>query len=433
MINTQILIIILGSLICTTSLVLYSILRIRKINQNKLEVNIKNLILDQLKNLASQNTNQINILQNSISHNIQSLILSQNNALDRIYKQLGENHLINEKQLESMRDTMAKHLSKIQIDNAEKFEKMRSTVEEKLHDTLERRLNESFKTVSERLEMVHHGLGEMQNLALGVGDLKKVLSNVKTRGIWGEMQLGVILQQILTKSQYEENVIIDPNSQERVEYAIKIPVNDKYKSNILLPIDAKCPLDDYYRLINAQEACNPDEIELQVKIFERNIIKIAKTISNKYIVPPFSTDFAIMFLPIEGMYAEVLQKPALVQTLQNDFRVIVAGPTTISALLTSLQLGFRTLAIERHTSEVWRLFDTIRIEFGKFANILSKTKLKLEQAGKAISDAEIKTKIISNKLETIDHQKDENNPSLASTKVHNDIMISTEYTDQDDE
>lgn len=298
-------------------------------------------------------------------------------------------------------ETVEKRLTHLQKDNTEQLERMRVTVDEKLQSTLEKRLGESFKHVSERLEQVHKGLGEMQHLASGVGDLKRVLTNVKTRGTWGEIQLENLLEQILIREQYEKNVEIVQGSGARVEFAIKIPAKDEKQSIVWLPIDAKFPMEDYQRLIAAQEAVNPAEIAASVKALEGRIKAEAKKIREKYIHPPETTDFAILYLPTEGLYAEVIQHPHLANTIQQTYRVVVAGPHTVAALLNSLQMGFRTLAIEKRTSEVWEALASIRTEFGKFGDLLEKTKVKLDQASKTIESATTKTRTIERRLEKV--------------------------------
>ncbi len=275
-------------------------------------------------------------------------------------------------------------LDKIREDNNDKLEKMRQTVDEKLHKTLEERLSQSFKTVSERLEEVHKGLGEMQSLATGVGDLKKVLSNVKTRGILGEMQLGNILEQILSQEQYEKNVKTKKGSRENVEFAIKLPGRDDTDKNVWLPIDSKFPLEVYHNMLDSYDRGDPAEIENAVKELEKNIKKCAKDISGKYIAPPNTTDFGIMFLPVEGLYAEVVKRIGLIEILQREFQIIVTGPTTLAAFLNSLQMGFKTLAIEKRTSEVWKVLGAVKTEFGKFGQVLEKAQTKIDQASKDI-------------------------------------------------
>jgi DNA recombination protein RmuC len=305
----------------------------------------------------------------------------------------------NEERLEKMRQTLETKLVAIQDDNARKLEQMRQTVDEKLQGTLEKRLGESFKLVSERLEQVQKGLGEMQTLASGVGDLKKVLTNVKTRGTWGEIQLGNLLEQILTQDQYLTNVVTKKGSNERVEFAIKLPGRDD--ENVLMPIDAKFPKEDYERLVEAQEQANMDAVKQFTKALEERVKAQAKDIQGKYIDSPHTTDFAVMFLPTEGLYAEVLRIPGLSETLQLKFRVVVAGPTTISAILNSLQMGFRTLAIEKRSSEVWKLLGVVKTEFGKYGKILERTQKKIREAGNIIEAAASKTRNIERKLKDV--------------------------------
>jgi DNA recombination protein RmuC len=293
----------------------------------------------------------------------------------------------------------------MQSDNANKLEEMRKTVDEKLHATLEQRLGDSFKLVSERLELVHKGLGEMQTLAAGVGDLKKVLTNVKTRGTWGEVQLEALLDQVLTAEQYEKNVITRPGSNERVEFAIRLPggeMGGNDKKPVWLPIDAKFPMEDYQRLIEAQERAEPVAVELAAKALEQRLRLEAKTIREKYVEPPYTTDFAILYLPTEGLYAEALRRAGLADSLQRDYRISIAGPTTLAALLNSLQMGFRTLVIEKRSSEVWSVLGAIKTEFGKFGEALDATRKKLEQATKSIESAGVRTRQIERKLKGVE-------------------------------
>ncbi len=345
-------------------------------------------------------------IQEEIARNRQELNNSLSNFSNNIFSQITElsklqnNQLqANEQRLENVRQTIEKKLTDIQRDNSDKLELMRQVVDEKLHATLEKRLGESFKLVSDRLEKVHQGLGEMQNLATGVGDLKKVFSNVKTRGIWGEILLGNLLEQILTPEQYSLNVPTKKNSQDRVEFAIKLPGREK--DVVWLPIDAKFPKEDYERLLVAQEQGNVDLVKECIKALEERIKSQAKDIRDKYIDPPNTTDFAFMFLPTEALFAEVLRIPGLFDLLQSKFRVIVSGPTTISALLNSLQMGFRTLAIEKRTSEIWKLLAVVKVEFGKFGDLLEKTHKKLEEASHTIEDATMKSRTIEKKLKNV--------------------------------
>lgn len=303
--------------------------------------------------------------------------------------------------LDKVRTTVEKQLSELQKGNEEKLEKMRETVDEKLHKTLETRLGESFKLVSDRLEQVQKGLGEMQNLATGVGDLKKVLSNVKTKGVLGEYQLAAILEQVLTPSQYEQNVKVHSAAREFVEFAVKIPSKSDSSKHIWLPIDAKFPSETYERLNTAYENADLVDIEQAKKELERTIKIFAKDIATKYILPPHTTDFAIMFLPFEGLYAEVLRIPGLFESLQRDFKITITGPTTISAFLSSLQMGFRTLAVEKRTSEIWELLGAVRTEFGKFGDVLQKTKDKLDSASKEIETAGVRSRAIERKLKDV--------------------------------
>ncbi|MBU3947311.1 MAG: DNA recombination protein RmuC [Proteobacteria bacterium] len=347
----------------------------------------------------------------SLSKRIAEIAGMQKNQLDTFSKQLLDMTRLNEEKLESMRLTMESRLSTMQEENSKKLELMRATVDEKLHATLETRLGESFKQVSERLEQVYKGLGEMRSLATGVGDLKKVLTNVKTRGTWGEVQLGALLEQILSPEQYEANVVTKRNSRERVEFAIKLPGQDPSGQHVVwMPIDAKFPQEDYQRLIDAQEAADKDLAEKSLKNLEIRIKAEAKDIREKYICPPDTTDFALMFIPTEGLYAEIIRRPGLCDILQREYRVVVAGPTTLAALLNSLQMGFKTLAIEKRSSEIWQLLGAVKSEFGKFGDILAKTKKKLDEAAKTIESAEIRTRAIERSLRTV--QQTPSQPSL---------------------
>jgi len=326
--------------------------------------------------------------------------------------QLADLTQTNEQKLEKMRETVEERLKALQEDNTKKLDKMRETVDEKLHSTLERRLGESFKLVSERLELVHKGLGEMQNLAVGVGDLKKVLSNVKTRGILGEIQLGNILEQILTAEQYATNVATKKGSRDHVEFAIKLPGKDDSGDVVYLPLDAKFPREHYDALIAAYEHGDPAAVEGASKLLEGNIKKFAKDIKDKYIDPPHTTDFGIMFLPVEGLYAEVVKRPGLIETLQRDFKIIITGPTTLAAILNSLQMGFRTLAIEKRSSEVWTLLGAVKTEFGKFGDILEKTQKKLQEASNTIEDAAKKSRTIERRLKNVQELPSTETPAL---------------------
>ncbi len=352
----------------------------------------------------STNSNILINMHNLISDNMKIANNRQSQQITEIYMQLHKIMETNDAKLTDIKHLIDRKLQELARSNEEKLEQMRIMVDEKLHDTLEKRLSTSFQIVNDRLESVYKGLGEMQDLASGVGDLKKVLANVKTRGIWGEVQLEAIIQQIMTSSQYEKNVGIIASSQERVDFAIKVPalkdigVSEEY---IWLPIDAKCPLDDYHKLVALHDD-DPNEREKLLKSIISGIKKSAKSISTKYIKPPTTTDFAIMFIPIEGMYAEILKDSSIIELLQSEYRVILTSPTTLSAILCSLQMGFRTLAIERRSQEVWNTLGLVRREFVKFSALLTKTRAKLEQASKAIGDAEAKSHAIHSKLINIE-------------------------------
>ncbi|QQC63957.1 DNA recombination protein RmuC [Paraburkholderia ginsengisoli] len=324
---------------------------------------------------------------------------------DTLSLQLGQLTEANDRRFAEVRATIEQRLKDIEANNSAKLEEMRRTVDEKLHATLEQRLGESFKLVSDRLEQVHRGLGEMQTLAAGVGDLKKVLTNVKTRGTWGEVQLEALLEQLLTADQYAKNIATVPKSTERVEFAIKLPGRAEQGSAatpVWLPIDAKFPREDYERLIEAQERADPVAVEEASRALEARIRAEARTIAEKYVAPPHTTDFALLFLPTEGLYAEVLRRPGLTDLLQRDYRVTIAGPTTLTALLNSLQMGFRTLAIERRSSEVWQVLGAVKTEFGKFGDVLAKTKAQLETVTRSIEAAETRTRMMGRKLRDVE-------------------------------
>lgn len=309
----------------------------------------------------------------------------------------------NTQRMNEMRATLEGKLKDIQADNAAKLEEMRKTVDEKLHATLEQRLGESFKLVSDRLEQVHKGLGEMQTLAAGVGDLKRVLTNVKTRGTWGEVQLGNLLEQVLTAEQYAANVATVPGSNDRVEFAIRLPGRTADREQIVwLPIDAKFPREDYERLLAAQDRADIAGVEEARKALDRRLRDEAKSIHTKYVAPPHTTDFALLFLPTESLYAEAISRPGLSDALQRDYRVTLAGPTTLTALLNSLQMGFRTLAIEKRSSEVWQVLGAVKTEFGKFGDVLDNVKKKLDEASSNIEKTGVRTRAIERQLRNVE-------------------------------
>ncbi len=326
---------------------------------------------------------------------------AQKTSLDAVEARIKELSDKNESRIEGLRDTLDRKMKTLQEGNDRKLDQMRQTVDEKLQGTLEKRLGESFKMVSERLEEVQRGLGEMQNLAAGVGDLKRVLTNVNTRGTWGEVQLGAILEQMLTPDQYGTNVRVRPTSGEVVEFAIRLPGAGR-DAQVWLPVDSKFPLEDYQRLVDAAEIADTQAVEQSLKALTRSIEQSARDISGKYIEPPATTDFAILFLPTEGLYAEVLRQPGLIEKLQHRYRVVVAGPTTLSAILNSLRMGFRTLAIEKHTSEVWQILAAVKTEFAKFGDVLSTVKKQLDTASRTIDRTEVRTRAMNRKLREVE-------------------------------
>ncbi len=361
----------------------------------------------QLAKLTETNAAQLDAVRQSLVLNGQQMREEQASTLRRFgeaqHQQLTQLAEGNERRLAEVRATLEHKLKDIEVNNAAKLEEMRRTVDEKLHATLEQRLGESFKLVSDRLEQVHRGLGEMQTLAAGVGDLKRVLTNVKTRGIWGEVQLQALLEQLLTPEQFAKNVATRPGSAERVEFAIALPGQSGDSATpVWLPIDAKFPREDYERLIDAQERADPVAVEEASKALETRIRLEAKTIAEKYLAPPHTTDFALLFLPTEGLYAEVLRRPGLSDLLQREYRVTVAGPTTLTALLNSLQMGFRTLAIERRSSEVWQVLGAVKTEFTKFGDVLAKTKSQLETVARSIDKAEVRTRAMARQLKAVE-------------------------------
>jgi len=370
------------------------------------------------QNIATQMTAIATVQNSQIDSFAQSLggLTASNEAkLDSLRRTLEEQLArVQEQQrlaAKDTRETLEQRLEKLQQDNGAKLEQMRQTVDEKLHATLEQRLSESFKQVSERLEQVHKGLGEMQVLAAGVGDLKKVLSNVKNRGVMGEVQLAALLEQVLTPEQYDTNVATRPGSKERVEFAIKMPGSGDGGS-VWLPLDAKFPTEDYQRLQEAQDAVDPVAVEAAAKALEARIRLEAKSIADKYLEPPATTDFGLLYLPFEGLYAEVLRRPGLFETLQREFRVTVCGPTTLSALLNSLQMGFRTLAIERRSSEVWKILGAVKAEFGRFGEVLANTKRQLQTVANSIDAAEVRTRQIERKLRDVETLPEAETPPL---------------------
>ena len=348
--------------------------------------------IKKIADLLKENRNE---MDKSIGLKITESVNIQQNQLTNLTN-------INENKLENIRKSVEDKLTLIQKDNNDKLERMRMTVDEKLQGTLEKRLGESFKIVNDRLESVYKGLGEMQNLAQGVGDLKKVFTNVKSRGYWGEIQLSNILEQYLTQDQYLSNVKIKEKSNDFVEFAIKLPGKTNKNEFVLLPVDSKFPIEDYSRLVDAEDVGDVNLVNECRKSLENSIKNCAKAIYEKYIDPPFTTDFGIMFLPTESLYCEVVRNSALCEILSQKYRVVVTGPTTFIALLNSLQMGFRTLAIEKRSSEVWELLGVVKTEFSKFGTLLDKTNKKLQEISSTMDLASKKTRTIERKLKNVE-------------------------------
>lgn len=362
---------------------------------------LERMVKEEIALSRRENGDALRHFGDSVQTRMAEIAALQTGHMETFSRQLLALTQSNEQKLERMRETVEERLKLLQADNNKQLEEMRTTVDEKLHATLEKRLGESFRLVSERLELVHKGLGEMQTLASGVGDLKRVLTNVKTRGIWGEIHLASLLEQVMTVEQYARNVATKPGSADRVEFAIRLPGRDKGEGTVWLPIDAKFPQEDYQRLMDAQEQASPVAAEDAARCLEARIKAEAKTIREKYIDPPHTTDFAILFLPVEGLFAEVLRRPGLCDTLQRDYRVMITGPTTLTALLSSLQMGFKTLAVEKRSSEVWALLGAVKTEFGRFGEMLEKTQKKLQEASNSIETAAQKSRTIERKLKTV--------------------------------
>lgn len=332
----------------------------------------------------------------------QQLTLLQKSLADTLNTQLQGLSESNARRLAEVRETMEKQLAQLQESNTAKLEEMRKTVDEKLQSTLEARLGESFKQVADRLEQVHKGLGEMQTLAQGVGDLKHLLTNVKTRGIFGEAQLGALLEQVFTTEQYAAQVSTRPGTRNAVDFAIRLPGRTAHGEPLWLPIDAKFPNEDYERLLDAQQCADPAAAELAGRALEARIWLEARSIEEKYIEPPHTTDFAILFLPTEGLYAEVLRRPDLMQGLQRKHRITLAGPTTLLAILNSLQMGFRTLALEKRSSEVWQVLGAVKAEFGKFGDVLSKVKAQTQTVLNTLDQAQTRSNVMHRALRKVE-------------------------------
>lgn len=353
------------------------------------------------KQLREEVVGTLKALSETITKTMGELANLQKTQLEAMSSAIGKLSDSNEKKLEAVRVTVEGKLQSIQTDNAKQLDQMRQTVDEKLQGTLEKRFGESFKQVSERLELVHKGLGEMQSLATGVGDLKKVLTNVKTRGTWGEVQLGVLLEQVLNPDQFVTNVATKDGG-ERVEFAIKLPgQGTEMDETVWLPIDAKFPVEDYQRLIEAQERADVEGVEVAGKQLENRVKACAWDICGKYLNPPKTTDFGILFLPIEGLFAEVIRRTGLTEAIQRECRVVIAGPTTLWSILSSLQMGFRTLAIQKRSSEVWNLLAAVKTEWTKYGDVLDAVQKKLHQASDTIEKAKVRSRAVGRKLKDV--------------------------------
>lgn len=392
-------------IILSIALVAMAVVLVIVLSKNK-NSNIDDAIYDASKKLNQDTVNSIKLMSDMINQNQVNMAENQKFQLQQMENRLKTFSMENEQKLENIRSTVEKKLTYMQEDNNKQLENIRTTVDEKLQNTLENKLNKSFETVSKQLQQVYKGLGEMQSLAVGVGDLKKVLSNVKTRGILGEIQLSAILKEILSPEQYEENVATKKGSRNVVEFAIKLPADDD--SFVYLPIDSKFPGDTYAKLVDAMNSGNKEEIEVCSKNLLRTIKSEAKDIHDKYISPPNTTEFAIMFLPFEGLYAEVVNR-GMVEVLQREYKVNVAGPSTMGALLNSLQLGFKTLAVQKRSAEVWQILNDVKREFDTFADVLEKTQTRLNQANTELDKlVGVRTRKIQSQLSKVQKLEEKN-------------------------
>lgn len=392
-------------IILSIAIVVMAVVLVIVLSKNK-NNNIDDAIYDASKKLNQDTVNSVKLMSDMINQNQVNMAENQKFQLQQMENRLKTFSMENEQKLENIRSTVEKKLTYMQEDNNKQLENIRTTVDEKLQNTLENKLNKSFETVSKQLQQVYKGLGEMQNLAVGVGDLRKVLSNVKTRGILGEIQLSAILKEILSPEQYEENVATKKGSRNVVEFAIKLPADDD--STVYLPIDSKFPGDTYAKLVDAMNSGNKEEIEVCSKNLLRTIKSEAKDIHDKYISPPNTTEFAIMFLPFEGLYAEVVNR-GMVEVLQREYKVNVAGPSTMGALLNSLQLGFKTLAVQKRSAEVWQILNDVKREFDTFADVLEKTQTRLNQANTELDKlVGVRTRKIQSQLSKVQKLEEKN-------------------------
>jgi DNA recombination protein RmuC len=364
--------------------------------------NLQRLLLTQSGDVARTQNEQIDSFRTQLAQTQQQMESSLRRNGEVLVDQLQKLAESNDRRQAEMRQTVEQRLAALQEGNEKKLDQMRATVDEKLHATLEQRLGESFKLVADRLDQVHKGLGDMQNLARDVGSLNRVLTNVKTRGVYGEVQLAGLLEQVFTPEQYEANVETVPGSGARVEFALRLPGRGDSAQPLWLPIDAKFPREDYERLLDAQDRADPTAVEVASRAIESRIRLEAKTIREKYLAAPYTTDFGILFVPTESLYAEVLRRPGLAEALQRDHRILLAGPTTLLATLNSLQMGFRTLALEKRSAEVWQVLGAVKTEFHKFGEVLAKTKKKLEEASSTIDMAETRTRAMERRLRSVE-------------------------------
>jgi len=383
--------------------------------------------LNAAKRLREEVSAGLKSANDTLSKTLESMSTLQQNQLDGMTKQLRELTDSNQAALDRIRATFDTRVKELQEGNEKKLEEMRKTVDEKLHDALEKRLGESFTLVSERLEAVQKGLGEMQNLATGVGDLKRVLTNVKTRGTWAEVQLGAILEQILAPGQYDRNVRVKAETSEVVEYAVRLPgPKDDPAACVWLPIDSKFPQEDYLRLQEAAEKADPEAVQKATDALSRTIRAAAKDIHDKYVSPPSTTDFGVMFLATEGLHAEVLRQPTLVDDLLHQYRVVAAGPTTLAAILSSLRMGFQTLAIEQRAGEVWKVLGAVKTEFGKFGEVMDKVKRQLNTASRTIDESGVRTRAMERKLRSVEQLPDEEAARILELPAADEEVVETE-------
>jgi len=401
----------------------------RKENQEAFKSNREELNNSFKENRIEQ-ANSLKSFEDTFTKNVKNFNELQKQKFDDLANKQENIKKETENKLKEIRETVEGKLNSIQEDNNKKLEEMRKTVDEKLQESVEKRFNESFKLITERLESVHKGLGEMQTLATGVGDLKKVLTNVKTRGTFGEVQLGAILEQFLSPQQYIKNDHPDEENEKRVvEYSIKLPGKDTDEP-VLLPIDSKFPVEDYQRLLDAYDN-NPDAVEAISIQFGKSVEKCAKDISDKYIKPPKTTDFAILFVPTEGLYAEILRRPGFSENIQQKYRVVIVGPTNLVAFLNSLQMGFRTLEVQKRSSEVWEVLGAVKTEFGNFGNLLEKTKKKLQETANVIDKAGMRSRAIERKLKNVEALPDEKSMQIIGEAIEIEEDNIIDYTEEE--